>query len=133
MLLFSPECRPWKSIRQECVGDGFDGVERIDEKEFWKLTDTHEIDVYAFPDSDLAGLQLHLEGMGKAVWGSRLGQEYEQNRQMFMATLKKLGLDVPKFQQVVGLDKLRDHLRDREDVYIKISKYRADKIGRAHV
>jgi hypothetical protein len=122
VLYWSPECRANKSVQQACIGEGIAGLERV--AEFWPMLD--EIDLFVFPDSDLAGLQLHLEQLGKAVWGSRLGQQYEQDRQLFLGTLEAIGLDVPGYEVAVGLEALREKLRRAEDKYVKISHYRAD-------
>lgn len=122
VLYFNPDARAFPSIKQGCIGDGFEGVERVNE--FWPMLD--EIDLFCFPDSQLAGLQLHLESIGKSVWGSRRGQDLEQRREFFMSTLKKLDLQVPEFTVVIGLDDLREHLRDKEDQYVKVSHWRGD-------
>lgn len=41
-----------------------------------------------------------------------------------MRVLEEIGLPVPTFQEVTGLSDLREHLKNLEDVYIKLSKYR---------
>lgn len=122
VLYWNPDVRAFPSLKQGVIGDGFPNVERV--QEFWPYLD--DIDLFCFPDSALAGLQIHLEQMGKAVWGSRNGQNYEQRRKFFMDTLEKLGLDVPPYQVVNGLDALRDHLFDAKDKFIKISHWRGD-------
>ncbi len=45
---------------------------------------------------------------------------------LFMKMVRQLGLDVPGYQMVVGLDALREHLKDETDKYIKMSRYRGD-------
>ena len=37
-----------------------------------------------------------------------------------------MGLNVPKFEVLIGLEALREHLREVEDVYIKVSRWRGD-------
>lgn len=122
VIYCNPEVRAFPSVKQGCMCDGFEGVEKV--KEFWPhLAD---IDLFCFPDSHLAGLQEHLRSLGKAVWGSSYAQDFEQKRRYFLETLLKLGLDVPDYTEVVGVDELRKHLRDKEDQYIKISHWRGD-------
>lgn len=122
VIYWSPDCRGFKSLRQGVIGYGFEKIRRV--KEFYPFLD--EIDLFLFPDSDLAGLQGHLSNLGKLVWGSRRGQVFEQDRQLFLETLAEIGLEVPPHHVCHGLDELRDYLKDREDKYIKISYWRGD-------
>lgn len=106
---------------QKCIiGDGYPNLEVIDDH--WPFKG--DIDLYVFPDLYHAGEQEELESQGKAVWGSRSGDQMEIYRPRFLAALDKAGLQVPPFEKVIGLTKLREYLRDKEDCYIKISKYR---------
>src|SRR5205085_5865233 len=107
-------------INTAVIGDGFSEVERI--QDFWPIK--NQIDVFCFPDCSFPGLQLELESQGKAVWGSRNGAFLEWNRREFMEKLKGIGLPSPKYDVVIGLAALRDYLEDKEDFYVKISKYR---------
>lgn len=105
------------------VGDGFENVELI------ALPDDHwdykrEIDLYVFPDIYHGGEQLELAAQGKAVWGTRLGDRDEVLRGRFLKVLDKVGLEVPKHTVAEGLTDLRGQLAGREDVYVKISRYR---------
>jgi hypothetical protein len=120
MLYFSEWQEGFPTINKRIIGDGFDGIERVDE--IW--THKNETDIYIFPDIYRSGLQTALEDQGKLVWGSRLGDRMETNRGAFMRVLQEIGLPVAPFQEVVGLTELREVLRDREDVYLKMSKYR---------
>lgn len=109
------------TINKCLIGDGFEGVERCDD--IWKVK--HEVDAWVFPDIQHSGLQLELESQGFPVWGSRAADEIETNRELFHKTLKKLGLDCPKYRVVKGLTNLRLFLADNEGpFFIKISKYR---------
>src|SRR5262245_23506425 len=120
--LWSPECRPFPAVAQACIGDGFDTFERI--RDFWPLLD--QIDLFCFPDIGLSGLQDHLRGLGKAVWGSGFGDQLELGREFFLHMLDELGLEVPEYTVVEGWDNLERFLRDKEDYYIKISRFRGD-------
>lgn len=120
VLYHSPFEEGFTTINKAIIGDGFPDIERCDD--FWSMKD--EIDLFVFPDIQHAGLQLELERQGKAIWGSRRGDSLELKRQKFHRVLKEVGLDVPVFFVVPGLDALREHLRDKTDKYIKISRYR---------
>ncbi len=122
VLYWNPEVRAFPSLRQGAIGDGFEGVEWV--AEFWNHLD--DIDLFVFPDVHLGELQLHLEGMGKPVWGARRGQMLELKREYFLGLIAELGLDVPDYKVCHGLADLSDWLQDKEDQYVKISKYRGD-------
>jgi hypothetical protein len=48
----------------------------------------------------------------------------ETNREFFLHKLAELGLDVAPHELVIGVDGLRTFLKDREDIWIKLSKFR---------
>ncbi len=122
VILWNPDCREFPSLKQACLGDGFENIERV--QEFWPII--KDVDLFAFPDCQLPGLQDYLESIGKAVWGSRHGMQYELGRERFMALLEKLGLDVPPYVVKTGVTELQDYLQDKTDIYVKISRYRGD-------
>jgi hypothetical protein len=110
------------STRDGTVGDGFDEVELC--MDIWKMKD--DIDLFIFPDVEHSGLQLELESQGKLVWGSRDGDSIELLRKKFLDVIESVGLEVPKYEIVKGLSNLRTVLKNTEDKYIKISRWRAD-------
>lgn len=122
VITWNPDCREFPSLKQFCIGDGFENFESV--REFWPML--KEIDLFAFPDCHLPDLQEYLESVGKAVWGSRHGMDYELGRERFMDLLVKLDLDVPPHVIKVGVTELRDYLEDKSDIYVKISRYRGD-------
>ena len=122
VILWSQDKRSFPSVKQEIIGDGFDNVERVND--FWPLLGG--IDCFVFPDVGQGPLQQHLVDIGKSVWGSRGGDILELNREVFMELLADVGLDVPKFEVVMGWTALCKHLIDKEDKYIKISRFRGD-------
>lgn len=122
-VLYFTEWQKSFPVVNDCViGDGFEEVERCDD--FFPLVDAGEIDLVVCPDVMHSGLQLHFEHLGIPVWGSRKGDVLEMNREKFMRVLAENKLDVPPFERIVGTTKLAAELRNREDVYLKISKYR---------
>ena len=122
VIFWSPDQRGFPSIREGMIGNGFYNVERV--LDFWGMLG--EIDLFCFPDIGHAGLQQHLVSMGKAVWGSRHGDRLELSREHLMAVLNDLDLEVPTFQVVIGLRELASVLSDKEDCYVKISRWRGD-------
>lgn len=105
-----------------CIGKGFGTFDRVDD--FMLTEHKSEIDLFVFPDIGNVGLQLELESQGKLVWGSRRGDAYETRREMFHKTLGEIGLQTPDNHVCSGLDELWSFLEDKENVYIKISRYR---------
>ncbi len=122
VFYYNPDTRAWPSIRQAVIGDGFPGIYGVDE--FWPYF--KEIDLFCFPDVQLPELQLYLRSQGKSVWGAGRGMDLELNRQFFLRTLDELGLQVPPHTVVNGHMELEKFLKDKEDQYIKISKFRGD-------
>lgn len=122
VLYFSDCPRGFPRIGNRIIGDGFDDIEQV--WDIWPYLS--KVDVVCFPDIGHGDLQLHLEEQGIPVWGSRDGDKLELNRPFFLSTLAELGLNVPEHEIVTGLSKLRDALKDRENVYLKVSRYRGD-------
>lgn len=120
IIYFDPCERAFPKVNESIVANGFEGIDRVES--FWPLKS--EIDLFIFPDSQGSGLQIELASQGFPVWGSRTSENLEQSREHFHQVLEDVGLEVPAFQRIVGLEKLRKYLADQTDKYIKISKYR---------
>lgn len=124
VLYHTPYDEDHHDIKQVCYGDGFGrfGVERCDD--IWvKL---NEIDLFVFPDNGHAGLQAYLQSIGKAVVGSKRGQELELYRRRFRKLQSKLHMDVPEYVVKIGVSALAAHLAPLEDKYIKVDRFRAN-------
>lgn len=123
VLYWSPYEEGFSKWSKACLGDGGERIERC--KDYWKAK--NEVDVWVFPDIEHSGLQEELVSQGRAVWGSRSADSLELDRQKFLRVLEEVGLEVPPHTVVHGLADLREFLKDKEDQYIKISKYRGDR------
>jgi hypothetical protein len=112
------------------IGEGIDGVEKVDylfdKVDAVKADGTPEVDIFIFPDIYSGDLQLHLEKLGRLVFGSRKSDELEIYRFASRRHLKELGLKQSEGELITGLDNLREYLKKNEDVYIKISFTRGD-------
>lgn len=123
VLYHTPDwAKGFPSIQDAIIGDGFNEFERVND--IWEVMD--EVDICVFPDICHAGLQLHLESIGKRVWGARQGDSLEMIREKFLRKLEDVGLDVPGWRLITGLPKLREYLKKNEDKYVKISRWRQD-------
>ena len=119
---YTPSEKAFPTIRDCCIGDGFDEVEKI----VGPMVDSDSVDCWCFPDVGFEDVQADLLDRGKVVWGARNGDSLEIHRGKFLKALATTDLPVPPHQIVVGLDKLRQHLYDKEDKWVKISKLRGD-------
>ena len=117
---------PWESAFPKSnailIGEGLPGIKRVDS--IWPLVD--DVDLWVFPDVYEGPLQEFLAGLGKRVWGSRMGEELELFRAESKEHLKKIGVDVGPYELIRGLDNLRDFLKVNDDQYVKISRTRGD-------
>lgn len=96
-------------------GMGYDDIEIISH---WSDV-LDEVDLWVCPDIHDGHLQLHLEQLGKRVFGSRRAEDLEIWRAEFRDIMKQIGLKVPPYELVIGLDNLREHLKTVEDKYVK--------------
>ena len=122
VLYCNPDRRAYPSIAQGSVGDGFPELHVV--RDFWPHL--KDIDLFCYPDVGRGPEQQYLRSIGKAVWGSGRGEDLELKREMFLQVLAQLGLDVPEYEVCHGLSELRKFLEEKEDYYIKISRYRGD-------
>lgn len=115
---------PWERgfplINEAIIGQGFDEIEVVEE--IWDVID--QVDLFVFPDVLHSGLQVHLQSLGKRVWGSRRGDRLEIRRAYLKKVQEELGMHHPNYEIIRGMDKLREHLRGTKDKYVKLSKYR---------
>lgn len=123
VLYYNPDRRSWPSLRQRCIGDGFEDIEAITDI----FDHLKEIDCAVFPDIGNGPLQKHLlEDCKIPVWGSMDGDDLELDRELLMDCLKEWNLAVPPHTVCVGWSALCEELRDAKDKYIKISRFRGD-------
>jgi hypothetical protein len=117
---------PWESgfpkSNNLIVGKGLPGVERVNN--FFDIID--DVDLFVFPDIYASSLQLHLEGLGKRVFGSRSGDQLELDRGRTKQFLSSLGLPVGKWEKVVGFANLRKYLKEHKEQWVKINTTRGD-------
>lgn len=112
------DCRD--RINEDVIGEGFPDLEWCED--LWLVK--NEVDCFMFPDVRHLGMQLELRSQGFHVWCAGRGMRLELDREFFLRKLDELGLDVPDYDVVVGLTDLHDYLKGKEDIYIKVSKWR---------
>ena len=104
------------------VGEGLEGVEKIDS--IWEHLDA--IDLFVFPDLYNGPLQQYLSDQGYRVWGSRMGDVLELDRDYAKRLCRDVGLAVGPYEVVTGIEALRKTLKAHDDRYVKISRSRGD-------
>lgn len=107
-------------INDAVIGAGLPDVEHCED--FWLVK--NEIDCFVFPDVGLEGEQQELRSQGFAVWGAGKAMALELDRLFFLQKLEELDLDVPPYEVIHGLENLAAFLKDKEDIWIKVSKWR---------
>lgn len=120
VLYYSPWEKAFPTVR-DCIGEGFKGITRVES--MWG----YDLDLAVFPDIGFGPEQTQMSELGVPVWGAGDNDGLEVHRGIFLDCLEnETELPVPEYQRVVGLNDLRDHLKDKEDKWIKVSKYRGD-------
>ena len=119
---WTPTDMSFQTVRKGCIGDGFAEFERVDD--FWVIK--HECDFFVFTHIGFSSIQMELKSQGIPTWGPCRADELESSRGKFIEILNRCGLKVPSFKIIRGMEKLRAHLRDEEDKWIKVSRWRHD-------
>ena len=109
-------------VTDAIIGDGMASKGIICIDDFWLIKS--KIDTFVFPDIRHCGEQVELRSQGLPVWGAGMGMRLELDRVFFLQKLQQLGLDIPEYQVITGLTNLTHYLRDKKDIYIKVSKWR---------
>lgn len=110
------------TVAKGMMGDGFDDIIRVPSV----AAVIDEVDTVVCPDIGFGYDQWDWAKRGKAVWGARHADQLEINRGLFVETLQELDMPVGKHEVITGLDDLREFLRDKEDRFIKASRWRGD-------
>lgn len=83
-----------------------------------------EVDIWVFPDLYYADLQEWLREQGYIVFGAGLGENMELQRDDMKAHIKDLGLAINDYDTITGLDNLRKHLEENNDLWVKTNFFR---------
>lgn len=122
VLYYCPWITGFPTSQLQMIGVGVKGIERVESP--WPHLD--DVDIFVFPDVYEGDVQEYLVSLGKRVWGCRRGSELEIDRAKSKEISKGLGIEVGSYKTMIGIDKLRSHLKSHDDQYVKISKTRGD-------
>ncbi len=117
---YVPEFDPYPELTHDMIGD-VKGLKKV--YNLFEEIDK-EIDLYAFFDVGFADLQRHLQRLHKRVFGAGEGEGIETDKKSFHGLLEAVGLPNEKPAIIKGVDKLREFLRDKKNMFVKISFYR---------
>jgi hypothetical protein len=110
----------YPKLNKPAIGTGYNQIEVIENP--WPVF--NNIDFWIFPDCYQGPFQQWLAEQGEIVWGSRLGEELELDRGDFKKHMVEIGLPVNPYKIIKGFENLKNYLKEHEDVYVKISKWR---------
>ena len=113
--------KAYPSMNLTEIGKGFPNVEILTSPFGDEFDD---IDLFVFPDCHLGPVQVHLESLGKIIWGSRMAEILELDRVHMKELMRSKGLPVGPYKEVYGMDALRKHLTDRKNQWVKVNKFR---------
>ena len=121
VYLYVPYAGNFPTMSKGMLGHGLENVERVD-----GIFGPHfdSVDLFVFVDLGHAALQIHLEKLGKRVWGPRNAEEQEIYRELCKEKMEELGLPVQPWKIVKGVTELREHLGANENQLVKIDKWR---------
>ena len=122
VFYYSPWASPFPKTNPRLIGSGFDTIERTNN--FFDIID--DVDLFVFPDVYCGDIQVHLDKLGKRVWGSRKGEELELFRKESKEYMKKIGLDIGPYAVIIGLPALREYLKANDNQWVKVSVTRGD-------
>jgi hypothetical protein len=112
------------------IATGFPGVTRLTgDDDFWELIDSkpRQIDAIVFFDVGLGGLATHLRNLNPPypVYSSGGAQILELDKALLNnKVLPKLGLPAEPFEKLKGTEALKNFVRNKKDLYIKLSFHR---------
>ena len=103
-------------------GLGFEGIKKI-MFPFYRIND---VDLIATFDIGYGDIIDYFRKQGKICFGAGRGEKLELDRWYLKNLLKHAGLPVMKTWRVKGIDRLRDILKNNNNVIVKISVFRGD-------
>lgn len=104
------------------VGSGLPNVIRAER--FYDIKD--RCDFFCFPDIGDGDLQEDLKREGRQVYGSGKTDAVEIKRTLFNSIKNGLGMNKIPCVEFDNIDDLREYLKDKENVFIKIDTFRGN-------
>lgn len=120
VLYYTPWETSFPKYHNYVIGHNVPGVERI--YNIWDYYD--QVDLFYFSDLFMGSFQAWLRDQGKLVYGPGRGEDMEIYRDRMKSLQRSLGLPLNPYEVLRGLDGLREHLQDNDDVWVKTNLMR---------
>jgi hypothetical protein len=124
---------PWVSafpeIFREKIGEGLDGLERVDY--FWDHVD--KADMIFVPDTHCSDIVQFLRRHEYPVAGVGSAERLEQDRWYGRTQQKENGLPVQETHRIVGIDALMEFCKTHKNFHIKIDTFRGIEESFLHI
>jgi len=111
----------WRSngypkISDWMIGQNVDGIEAVDSI----FDHLNEVDLFIFTHILQSDLQIHLEKLGKQVYGARGAEILEIDRSYTKELLVNLGLPIADYEIIIGTEDLHRYLEKHQNNWVKI-------------
>jgi hypothetical protein len=120
-----PNISSFPKLNKAMIGSGFDEIEVIDSPD---RVDHDDIDLFVFTDVGFGPMQVRLESEGRNVWGPRMGEDLELEREWAKKLFNKIGMPGnvlgEDYEIIKGFSNLRDYLKENDEKWVKVSRYR---------
>lgn len=120
-----PSPSSFPKLNKSMIGEGLGEIEIIDH---YDRIDPDEIDLWVFPDCYYGPTQVRLEAEGRNVWGSRMGEDIELEREWAKKLFHKLGMpgneEGKDYEVIQGFSNLREYLKKHKNIWVKMSRWR---------
>jgi len=122
--IYTPILGQQPRSREDQMGSGLDGVEKIDDFEEYK----NKTDLLVFPGEFDGEICNRMWEEGRRAFGSGLSSEFEIDRMLFLDTLKEVGLTPIKTYRAEGFDDAIEYFKknDNKTLWVKTPYTRGD-------
>jgi hypothetical protein len=115
---FIPNYEAFKKPFKDKIGEGLEGVERIQEEEFWKEVD--KADMIFVPDITCSGTVEYLRKYEYPVAGVGYAERLEIDRWYARTVQKNNNLPVQETVKIKGMDALEEFFKSHKNYWVKM-------------
>lgn len=128
-VLYYIDCKaPFPKHNKKIIGSGVESIEVIHDIEDYE----EEVDFWYFCDLFYGAMASKLRARGRVVFGAGKGESLELDRKEFKELMKRLSMPVNEYQTIKGVDKLRNYLKENDDVYVKLNADMRGELESSH-
>ncbi len=119
---WTPFMTAFPEFNDFAYGIGMEGIHKV----MFPFYHVDKADLIATFDIGFGDIIDYLRKHGKTCFGAGRGEHLELDRWGLKKWLRKVGLPVPRTWRVIGIERLREVLKENKDVVVKISVFRGD-------